>query len=247
MYHFHDRPKPVLISQTLWILASAREDVRSRIQNSEKSKLYLLFTTHNLWLAAFSFQKTNKFWVFVLNAKLILIFYLNLLQENLIKKKFLCTTMKFFMLELHPWFGSELTNSGLLLAKVIRLQIWTLGMLDAKANISQHMLEEQALHLADWGPVAQREISCCLRKRSLAARAESPPVSDQHRRNVERGISTGAQKPVGPSRRQAQFLVEGSQEGSFQEAIHSSSTLSDTPRAAASCTGRVHIRKQMCL
>lgn len=105
------------------------------------------------------------------------------------------------------------------------------------------MLEEQPLCVADGCPGTEKKSPCCLRRRILAARPESSPVSDQCRRNGVRGISTGAQKRAGPSRRHSQFLGEGSQLPRGHPLIFHS----DTPHAAASCTRRVYIRKQMCL
>lgn len=65
------------------------------------------------------------------------------MQEKLRDKNALHKYEKIFMLELHPKFSSELNNSDLLLAKVSRLQVWTLEMLDNKANMC---FEQQPLH-----------------------------------------------------------------------------------------------------
>lgn len=51
-------------------------------------------------------------------------------------------------------------------------------MVDTNTNICQDMLEEQPLCVADGCPGTEKISPCCLRKRSLAARAESSPVSD---------------------------------------------------------------------
>lgn len=157
------------------------------------------------------------------------------MKENLtLKKVALHNCEKFLTIELHSRFRSALKNLDLLWAKVSRLQIWTLGMVDTQTNRCQHMLEEQPLCQADQGPGAKRQSSCCLRKRSLAAGLK-PPVSDQHRRDGARGTPSRAQSRTWQEARIASGWREPG-ERPPRASIHSSPSLCDTAHAAASGT-----------
>lgn len=128
--HSQARLKPVLISKTLWILAVSKSRCKKSYAKFRRIQTIPSVYSSLSFMACSIFIPKNKQILSVLSKckNLVLNFYTNLLQENLILKN--CPAQLWqvlLMLQLHPGFAYELKNSDLLLAKVIRLQIWTLA------------------------------------------------------------------------------------------------------------------------